>query len=74
MRELEGAKRDIDQFKTQYDALDKWIEATAADHFGEGLVVAVEADGIKEQLRRHQKFLQHQLSVRIRSRLQSCSL
>ena len=64
MRELEGAKRDIDQFKTQYDALDKWIEVTAADHFGEGLVVAVEADGIKEQLRRHQKFAQHQLSAK----------
>ena len=64
MRELEGAKRDIDQFKTLYDALDKWIDATTADHFGEGLVVAVEADGIKEQLRRHQKFAQHQLSAK----------
>ena len=64
MSELEDAKRDIHQFKTQYDALDKWIEATAADHFGEGLMVAVEADGIKEQLRRHQKFAQHQLSAK----------
>ena len=64
LRELDGSKRDIDQFKTQYDTHDKWIETTAAEHFGEGLVVAVEADGIKEQLRRHQKFAQHQLSAK----------
>lgn len=64
MRELEAAKRDIGQFKSQYDALDKWIETTAAEHFGEGLAVAVEADGIKEQLRRHQKFAQQQLSAK----------